>query len=207
MFPFLAVGTVLLVGVLAGRLLCGWVCPFGFLLDLLYKIPSPKIELPLWTGYLKYLMLILTVILLPFLLGESTLYSFCRICPASALQVSIPNLISQHAPGITVALAVKLGFLLVVLVLAVFSSRSFCKTLCPIGALLAPLNYISFWAIHMPMTRPCTSCKRCDRVCPSDAQPSSRISKGVPPNRTPECVVCHDCQNTCRSAMTETTLP
>lgn len=208
LFPFLAVGTVLLVGVLVGRLLCGWVCPFGFLLDMLYKVPSPKFDLPRWTGYLKYIMLALTVVLLPFLLGEATMYSFCRICPASALQVTLPNIGLQGFSGTTLATAVKLGFLVLVLVLAVFSSRSFCKALCPIGALLAPLNYISFWAIRMPATRqgrctigppPCTGCKRCDQICPSDGQPFSRISRGIPPNRTADCVVCHDCQQACPS--------
>ncbi|MEM3464334.1 MAG: 4Fe-4S binding protein, partial [Candidatus Bathyarchaeia archaeon] len=33
-FPWLAVASFLLVGVLIGKSLCGWVCPFGFIQDL-----------------------------------------------------------------------------------------------------------------------------------------------------------------------------
>jgi len=196
-FPFLAFGMVLLVGVLIGRLMCGWVCPFGFLMDMLYKIPSPKFDFPAWTGYIKYAVLGTTVIAIPFLLGESTLYSFCRVCPASAVQVTIPNLIAKGFEGTNVLTFVKLSLLLLIVVLAVFNSRSFCKVLCPIGALLGPLNYLSFWAMNLPAKRPCTGCKRCDTICPSNGEPFSRISKGIPPNRTAECVVCHDCQHVC----------
>ena len=194
-FPYLAVGTVLLFGVLFGRLLCGWVCPFGFLQDLLHKIPGRKFALPRWTNNIKYLVLIGMVFLLPFLLGEQTAYSFCRVCPASALQVTVPGLITAGFQSIGVATVVKLAILVAVLVLVTFSSRAFCKTLCPIGALMAPLNFLSFWIVKPP--RNCTSCEKCDQACPTDVSPSSRISEGIPPNRTLDCVVCHDCQPLC----------
>ena len=48
LFPFVALGSVLLVGVLIGRLLCGWVCPFGLVQDWLHKIRTPKLDLPPW---------------------------------------------------------------------------------------------------------------------------------------------------------------
>ncbi len=195
-FPFLAVGTVLLLGVLMGRLLCGWVCPFGLLQDLLYKIPSPKVTLPPWTANIKYVVLAVTVFLLPFFLGEQTLYSFCRACPASALQVTVPNIVTGGFGGLGAAALVKLGILVVVLAGAVVSTRSFCKVFCPIGAMLAPLNFISLWKIRLPAEN-CLSCKKCNKSCPQQGDPQSRIEQGVPANRALECVVCHDCQTTC----------
>jgi len=68
-FPFLALGTILLIGTLFGRLVCAFVCPFGLLQELLYRIPTPKIQLPRATRYLKYAALLLFVFLLPALFG------------------------------------------------------------------------------------------------------------------------------------------
>ena len=194
-FPFLALGTVLLLGVAFGRLLCGWVCPFGFLQDLLHKLPGRKFALPAWTGYIRYGVLFLMVLLLPFLFGEETAYSFCRICPASALQVTIPHFIGAGRFTISTATVVKLAILMAVLVFAVLSSRSFCKVLCPLGALLAPLNLVSFWTVRFAPG--CSLCKQCDRECPVDGQPSARISAGRAPNRALDCIVCHDCASAC----------
>jgi len=196
LFPLFAFGTVLLVGALFGRLLCGWICPFGFLQDILYKIPGKKFSLPGWTEMIKYPVLIVTVLLIPFLLGEETAYSFCRFCPASAIQVTIPNVIAAGFTEIPHPTIIKLGILASILIMVVFSSRAFCKVLCPIGALLAPLNLLSFWTIGMS-AEACVSCSKCDRSCPTAVKPSSRISQGIPPNRSFDCVVCHDCQNVC----------
>lgn len=201
-FPFLAVGTVLLLGATMGRLLCGWVCPFGLVQDMLHKIPSPKFRLPNWTGKIKYVVLLAGVIALPFVFGESTMFSFCRVCPASALQVTIPNLIMGGVSTISVATLVKLGVLLVVLVVAVLSSRAFCKVLCPIGAMMAPLNYVSLWRIPVPAEN-CLSCSKCNRACPQHGEPMSRISEGKSSNRTLDCIVCYECKTTCPSAKKE----
>ena len=203
LFPYFALGTVLLLGVLIGRLLCGWVCPFGLVQDLLYKLPTPKFDLPSWTGYIKYGLLGVTVVLLPFFLGEQTMLSFCRYCPASALQVTVPNIVSNGWRDVGVATGVKLGILVFVLVLAILSTRSFCKAFCPIGALLAPLNYISFWKIRVPVQN-CAGCRKCNDVCPQHGAPMSRMAQGIAPNRAGECIVCYECQTICPAPATET---
>jgi ferredoxin-type protein NapH len=193
--PFLALGTVILVGALLGRLLCGWVCPFGYLQDLLYKIKSPKWRLPKWTNAIKYVLLAVFVFLLPFLLGAETLYSFCRLCPVAAIQATTPAWIAGDLTVSPLTIA-KYAILALVLALAVFSNRSFCKLFCPIGALLAPFNHISFWKVKPP-TDHCTSCSRCDKKCPTDVEPSVRIDQGLPANWALDCVTCHDCREAC----------
>ena len=45
-FPFYVLGSLMLFGVLLGRLVCGFLCPFGFLQDLISKIPVKKIKVP-----------------------------------------------------------------------------------------------------------------------------------------------------------------
>lgn len=195
-FPFLALGVVLLVGVLLGRLLCGWVCPFGFLQDMLHKIPTRKFRLPRVMSYFKYVVLIAMVFLLPFLLGATTMFSFCRVCPASSIQATIPHWAAGGFGGLSLATVVKLYLLLAVVALAIFSSRSFCKAFCPIGALLAPLNHVSFWFVKGPEDH-CVSCKSCDKACIVDGEPSRRYAKGLPASRANDCVVCHECESKC----------
>ncbi len=196
LFPWLALGTVLLTGVLAGRLFCGWVCPFGFLQDMLHRIPSPKIILPRWTSNIKYIVLAATVGVIPFYLGEETMLSFCRMCPASAIQVTLPYIVTAGPGALNAPITIKLGMLAGILLLASVSSRSFCKTLCPIGAMLAPLNHISILTVKPP-EKPCISCRKCDRVCPTGVEPSQRISEGIPANRALDCIVCHECRDKC----------
>ena len=71
-FSYYVFGFLLFVSVLLGRVVCGFLCPFGFLQDLLYKIKSPKIKVPVKLDkglrYLKYVMLAVPVILLPIFL-------------------------------------------------------------------------------------------------------------------------------------------
>jgi polyferredoxin len=196
LFPWVALGTLLMFGTLVGRLFCGWVCPFGLVQDLMHRIPSPKIKLPKWTSWIKYVVLALMVVVFPFIWGEQTWLSFCRICPAAAIQVTLPGLIQNGLPTATFWTVVRLAFLAIILCLAIISSRSFCTVLCPIGAIMAPLNYISLWKV-VPKREECLSCQKCSRQCPTDIQPAVRIQARQAANRHPDCIVCHDCIETC----------
>jgi hypothetical protein len=42
--PFFVTGLLVLFGVLLGRGVCGFLCPFGLIQELLYKIPGPKVR-------------------------------------------------------------------------------------------------------------------------------------------------------------------
>ncbi len=196
LIPFFAIGTVLLMGLLFGRLFCGWVCPFGFLMDLLFKIPTKKCVLPKWTSYIKYVVLLFAVILFPFFLGPNTSASFCRWCPASALQVTLPRQFLSHWADLTPEAISKLSVLVFILFIGIFCSRFFCKVLCPIAAILAPLNYISFWFVKRPPIE-CIKCGRCDIYCVSQIHPSDRIKAGGFANRSGDCIGCNRCAQQC----------
>ncbi|NLD83109.1 MAG: 4Fe-4S binding protein, partial [Clostridiales bacterium] len=97
-FSFYIVGFLMLVGAALGRFVCGWLCPIGLVQDLLYKIPffKKRKKLPgdkvlVW---LKYVMLVLFVILLPLFavnaVGQSQPW-FCKyVCPGGMLMGGIP---------------------------------------------------------------------------------------------------------------------
>ena len=66
--PFYVFGIILLYGILLGRWICGFLCPFGLIQELLHKIKTPKIKKSSATrvlSYLKYVILALFTIFLP----------------------------------------------------------------------------------------------------------------------------------------------
>lgn len=66
LIPFAALGTLIVLGAVLGSFVCGWACPFGFLQDLAHRVPTRKFTLPSWTGYFRYVSLIVLVIAVPF---------------------------------------------------------------------------------------------------------------------------------------------
>jgi len=66
-FPWLALASFLTVGVLIGRSLCGWVCPFGFVQDLTGFIRRKQIDLSSRTHdsmvYTKYFVLAIALLI------------------------------------------------------------------------------------------------------------------------------------------------
>lgn len=192
---FYIVGTIALFGITMGRLLCGFLCPFGLFQELLHKIPSKKFSIPRIFTYFKYIILIVFVILLPILLtnkyGVSSPY-FCKlICPVGTLQggifLSIQN---EMIRGLLGPLFLwKLFILISVIVGSVFVSRIFCKVLCPLGALMALFNKYSFYQYEVDKDK-CISCDACTRVCKMDVS-IYKNSKDL------ECIRCGECKPVC----------
>ena len=89
-FSYYITGFLILLGVLLGRFICGFLCPFGWFQELLHKIPFKKFSTkklkPL--RYIKYGVLLIFVILLPLLVTNSLGMGnpfFCKyLCPGSA---------------------------------------------------------------------------------------------------------------------------
>jgi ferredoxin-type protein NapH len=183
------VGFVGLVGVVFGRLPCGWICPFGFLQDLLYRIPTPKFRLPSWTRFFKYASLGVLALMAPYLSRAST---FCRVCPAGALEGALPlKLLPPDAslPATGWFFWFKIAVLVIFLAWMVVTKRPFCRTACPLGAAYALLAPVSLFRMDVDLEL-CTGCDKCRNVCPVDI----RIYEN--PN-SPECIRCLDCKKAC----------
>ena len=174
-FSYYVTGTLILIGVLLGRFVCGFLCPFGWLQELLHKIPGKKLSTkklkPL--TYIKYAVLLFAVVLLPVLvvndLGMGDPF-FCKyICPQGVLEGAIP--LSIMNTGIRSALGKlftwKLAILIAVAVLSVLFYRPFCKWVCPLGAFYALMNKVSLLGINVDQCK-CVSCGKCAKVCQMD---------------------------------------
>lgn len=193
--PFYILGVLLLFGVTMGRTICGFLCPFGLVQELLYKIPVPKIKKNRVTQELskvKYVILAVFVIILPVVFKAASglpVPAFCKyICPAGTLEGGIPLvLLDDSLSGLAGALFHwKVLVLAVILVSACFLYRSFCRILCPLGAiysLFAPVALLGVWIDRDT----CVDCGRCVRTCKMDVrQVGDR-----------ECIQCGGCMKEC----------
>jgi len=190
-FPYYLVAFIALVGLSVGRMACGWICPFGFLQDLMHRIRSPKFKIPFVLRYMKYLILVFLVIILPYTTGEMW---FSKLCPAGTLTAGIPWTlwdpvnpstgvpILPNGPGVIfyLSLIILTGFM----VWFVLSKRPFCRVICPMGALFSLFNRFS--AIRLEASPECDGCNTCKEVCPMD------LNIYLDLNST-ECIRCLEC--------------
>jgi ferredoxin-type protein NapH len=181
--PWFAAGSMLAISAVVGRLPCGFLCPFGFLQDLLYRIRTFKIKLPYWTHYLKFASLVIIAGLVVFLTGQTW---FCKLCPAGILGAGIPQvLLDPQLPRLLGWLFVtKLAILAVTLTLSVFTKRPFCRV-CALGAIFSLGNHISFMRLRVDKAN-CNQCDMCYRVCPMGIRPYEH------PQST-ACIRCLEC--------------
>ena len=198
-FPFYVLGALMLFGVVLGRAVCGLLCPFGLVQDLLHKIPVPKGKVPPRIDrparYVKYGVLLVMVILLPALAPTGTGIAspyFCKyICPAGTLEGGVPLLLMN--PNLRRALGSlfhwKALVLAAVLGLSTVIHRPFCKYLCPLGAFYALFNRFSFYQMGLDRGK-CVGCKQCERSCPMDVEVTKHIN-------SPECIRCGKCKSLC----------
>ena len=196
-FSYYISGFLILLGVLLGRLICGFLCPFGWFQELLHRIPTRKLSTkklrPL--TYLKYVILLVMVVLLPAIavndVGMGDPF-FCKyLCPQGVLEGAIPLALVNS--GIRAALGKlftwKLCILLAVAALSVLFYRPFCKWLCPLGAFYALFNKVSLLQMKVDANA-CISCGKCVKVCSMD----------VDVTKTPdhaECIRCGKCVLAC----------
>lgn len=197
--PLYLLGFLILVGTLLGRLVCGFLCPFGLVQDLLYRIPFLRKwkRLPghRWLRFLKYGVLVGFVIVLPLtvldLVGQGQPW-FCKyICPSGTLFAGIPLIAAN--PGLQAALGWlftwKAALLAGLLLLSVLVFRPFCQYLCPLGAVYGLFHPVSLYRYTVDASA-CITCGACQKACPVD------LPVWKQPN-SPECIRCGACRRAC----------
>lgn len=198
-FAFYIAGFLVFIGALIGRFVCGYLCPFGLIQDLLNKIPFPK-KIKTFRGdkilrKLKYVIFAVFVILMPMfvvdLLGQGAPY-FCKlICPAGTLEGGIPLVIMNKALRETIGWLYtwKVVILAVTVFISIIIYRPFCKYICPLGAVYSVFNPISVFRYRVDKEK-CVGCGACEKVCDMGCNPVENAN-------SLECIRCGKCKNLC----------
>ena len=195
--PWYVLGILALFGVILGRTICGWICPLGLIQELLHKIPTPKIRKSHITrklSWLKYVFLAVFVIAIPLIYGVGKgiiLPGFCKyICPAGTFEGAVgllqnpANATSFYQLG--AIFTNKWVIMLVIGLACIFCYRTFCRFICPLGAIYGFFNRFALTGVKVNPDR-CNGCGLCVMNCRMDV-------KHVGDH---ECISCGKCIDTC----------
>ena len=183
---------VIAVSLLAKKALCSWICPIGTLSELLAALSrrlfGRAVSLPRWLDLplrsLKYLLLAFFVYAVFFQMSAAAVVDFLDSPYSRVADVKMLYFFERLSP-----LAWKVLIGLVVFALAV--PNSWCRYLCPYGALLGLLSLLS----PLKVTRhaaTCIDCDLCTKACPSRL-PVARLARV----RSDECFGCLSCLAAC----------
>ena len=172
-----------------GRAFCGWVCPMGFLMDALGKVPKLRAtisdrftKLDRWLKPLKYVVLAIVIYLI-FTLNVTTVrpYDYVVRSPSAFNLQAISTAQSLGVGAYRTRMWVLIGALAAGLVV----TRFWCRYLCPLGALLGLFNKFSLFKIRRER-EDLPYCGKYPRDCIQHTMPG-----------TTDCVICGECIQAC----------
>lgn len=194
--PYYVIGIILLYGLLFGRWICGFLCPFGLIQDLLHKIKTPKVgkgRITRVLSYFKHVILVFFAIIFPLVYAgyEFPLPGFCKyVCPAGTLEGAVGLLSNPENESMLGMLGPlftwKFLLMVIFLVGAVFIYRFFCRFFCPLGAIYGLFNKISFVGVKLDKEA-CVDCGLCVGKCKMDIRHVGDH----------ECIQCGECIDVC----------
>jgi polyferredoxin len=200
---------ILLVTIL-GRVWCGWLCPIGFLQDILLRIRkrlgipysevSPKTVMLLnQTGYvILFLISFISFAVGVTFLGMNNFFSraelpFEMVAPPRPITIFLQQVLGWESwdaaiplPGLIIALAI---------IALSFKVRHFWCRICPAGAMMSLLNRRALVSIEKDGTK-CTKCRICLRACPMDIEEIYE-EKELDNVTNPTCIHCYRCVELC----------
>ncbi|MBF0430014.1 MAG: 4Fe-4S binding protein [Fibrobacteria bacterium] len=196
--PFTVIGYLLAISMTVGAMACGWLCPFGLLQDLMYKIKSFKITIPNQLTSFRYFVLLFLIFLIPFFTQETW---FSKLCPMGTLQAGLPwiiwnpmmpvdNIPAVSASAIGTMFLIKLVILLSFLCLFVIAKRPFCRVICPLGAIMGFFNRFSLVRLQVDTGH----CKDCNK-CVGDCLVELNVSHDPNHSACVRCLKCLKCEN------------
>ena len=191
--PYYVVGLILFFAAVLGRAVCGFLCPFGMIQELINLIPFP-VKKNRFKGdkalrYLKYVILAACVIILPICFKLTPF--FCKyICPSGTIAGIILAITdSAIASKLGAIFTWKVIILISILVSSLIIWRPFCKYICPLGAIYSLFNRVSLIRLKVDESK-CINCGKCAKACKMCVDPVKTPNSG-------ECIRCMDCAKAC----------
>jgi polyferredoxin len=173
------------LSVVANKIICGWLCPFGALQEIIYSIPIftkiKKKKPPFWlTNSIRFFLLLFMVLILFAIIGNKKgMVTYHYINPF--------NLFNFDFEPISIMVA-----LIISLIASFIVYRPFCQFICPFGLISWLFERISLFKIRINHEL-CTKCNACIRVCPTQASKGILEKKKFPP----DCFSCTRCLRVC----------
>ncbi|WP_415713134.1 4Fe-4S binding protein [Maridesulfovibrio sp.] len=182
---------VLVMSLIVRKGFCGYLCPVGFIHNLLNKIGKKIGKTVTIKGKLEFGLLIPKYILLAFFLnsvffkmGERELDAFIHSPYNFTAEARMMNFFTDMS--VTAALIIG-----AILILGIFIPYFWCRFLCPYGALLGILAKISPVAIKRDPEK-CISCGKCNKACPGGIEVDLKQTVN-----SAECIGCTQCIDAC----------
>ena len=186
-FPFYAVGALGLFSVAAGRVWCGWACPFGAVQDIVMWLRRRGDFINLRSAPWMRLVVLVGAVFFAWLLADTV---FCKICPAGSLFAAIPHRFVSPEFDFGTFFYVHLGTLAIALVAFFLIGRFWCRYLCPLGGILGVFNRVGIVNIKLDEMK-CTGCKDCLDICPV------KITEVEDIEDSSDCIRCGKCIDAC----------
>ena len=182
----------LVLSVLLGRAMCGWVCPLGALQEIKDRaVPKSLPDYP----RLRPLKFGLTFAWLGAVVALAVIgggYTKIDLLFFTESGVSIDSAEGWIIYGIVAATVLIPAFFV--------GQRGFCHYFCPWGVLNMAGNWLktrlNLWSLHLVAeSEKCTNCGTCERNCPMSLPVRHMVKEGSMNHR--ECIYCGTCVDNC----------
>lgn len=222
--PLLPLASIIIFNTLFGRIFCGWICPFGFVQDLMhYALATKNFISSSLHSKLKYVKYVVFLIILLFFVAWAYLYSIGQLSSIASLYGRgvaympytsfspdatlfgtipylfslglLPNSLSSFFGSINAALVARYLILILVLIACARVTRFWCRYICPMGAINATFSSRSILAIYRDVGK-CDECGICNKICPVQIDV---VNAKIGRLDTKECIMCFECVAACHT--------
>lgn len=162
----------IILALVLGRFLCGYLCPIGTIQELAYSIPVKKFKLDKH----KKALMIFRLLLMFLIIIAGLMFSF------SVLGLLGPDSFYKLAFA-----TIPFGIFVAFLVVSIFIYRPFCRLACPYGALLSLSSAKAVFKLRR--NDKCINCRKCEKACPTGEAGRDDMKM--------ECYICYRCVDSC----------